>query len=111
MHIDSLKNYVVRNFIPKTFIKRLVKSSHAIIFFLSNKVIQVFFKDKTEVLFNVYENQITYLNNYEEIVTVNKNELSSSTDKELRKRVHYIKQTISSSKLVKPDNGNNEELD
>ena len=40
---------------------------------------------------------------------MNKNEMSSTTDKELRKRVHYIKQTISSQKQAKPDNTNNEE--
>lgn len=96
MHVDNLKNYVVRHYYTITYIKRFVKSSHAMIFFLSNKVIQVFFKDETEILFNLYENQITYLNKQNELVTVNNNDIAHSTDKELRKRVHYIKQTLNS---------------
>ena len=44
------------------YVKKWMRTKHAIMFRLSNKVVQVDFQDKTEVLLNSESRWVTYLN-------------------------------------------------
>ena len=77
------------------FVKKWIKTKHAIIFRFSNKAIQVCFKDRTEIYMHIFNENVTYTNkNGEKIVYPLKNALNSSNF-ELNKRVKYTKQVLS----------------
>lgn len=44
------------------YVKKWMKTKHAILFRLSNRVIQVRFLDKTEILLDSKKNVVTYVN-------------------------------------------------
>ena len=77
------------------FIKKWIKTRHAIIFRLSNKSIQVCFKDKTEIILNIANENVTYINKKgeENIYPINK--ALNSSNYEMNKRVKYTKDVLS----------------
>lgn len=46
----------------RVYVKKWIKTRHAKMFRLSNKVVQVYFKDKTEILLDSTTKRITYTN-------------------------------------------------
>lgn len=44
------------------YVKKWIKSSHSILFRLSNKVVQVVFKDSTEIILNAKDKYVSYVN-------------------------------------------------
>ena len=77
------------------FVKKWIKTRHAIIFRLSNKAIQVCFKDKTEIILNIANENVTYINKKgeENIYPINK--ALNSSNYEMNKRVKYTKDVLS----------------
>ena len=87
----SIKNIEEIDFI---FVKKWIKTKHAIIFRFSNKAIQICFKDRTEIFLHIINENITYTNKSgEKIVYPLKNSLNSSNF-EMNKRVKYAKQVL-----------------
>ncbi len=71
--------------------QRYNKKSHAIIFFLSNKIVQVYFKDHTELIIDTRLRQLTYLASDGNVTKLPVREANNSKDEELKKRFDYIK--------------------
>lgn len=87
----SIKNIEEIDFI---FVKKWIKTKHAIIFRFSNKAIQICFKDRTEIFLHIINENIAYTNKSgEKIVYPLKNSLNSSNF-EMNKRVKYAKQVL-----------------
>ena len=76
------------------FVKKWVKTKHAIIFRLSNKSIQVCFKDKTEVFLHTINETVTYTNKKGEKIIYPLNNALNSSNYELNKRVKYTKNIL-----------------
>ena len=77
------------------FVKKWIKTKHAIIFRFSNKAIQVCFKDKTEIYMHIINEVVTYTNkNGIKVIYQLKNALNSPNF-EMNKRVKYTKQVLS----------------
>ena len=88
----ELKDKDEMNFI---FVKKWVKTKHAIIFRFSNKIVQVCFHDRTEVILNPVKQTVNYCNkNGERENYPLKNALDSSNF-EMNKRVQYTKNILS----------------
>ena len=77
------------------FVKKWVKTRHAIIFRLSNKNIQVCFKDKTEIILNASNENVTYTNKKGEHKIYPINKALNSSNYEMNKRVKYTKDVLS----------------
>jgi polo-like kinase 1 len=77
------------------FVKKWIKTRHAIIFRLSNKAIQVCFKDKTQIILNIANENVIYINKKgeEDIYPINK--ALNSSNYEMNKRVKYTKDVLS----------------
>ena len=84
----SIKTVEEMDFI---FVKKWVKTKHAIIFRLSNKSIQVCFKDKTEVFLHTINETVTYTNKRGEKIIYPLNNALNSSNYELNKRIKYTK--------------------
>lgn len=71
--LQHFKSYLDQNFKQEeiehaevsrepVYVKKWIKTRHAKMFRLSNKVVQVYFKDKTEILLDSSKKLITYTN-------------------------------------------------
>lgn len=77
------------------YIKKWIKTRHAKIFRMSNKVVQVYFKDKTEILLCSNSKQITYTNKAGSRSTYPLSTALESTNEEMNKRMQYTKNILS----------------
>ncbi|CAI2362772.1 unnamed protein product [Moneuplotes crassus] len=77
------------------YIKKWIKTRHAKIFRMSNKVVQVYFKDKTEILLCSTNRQITYTDKQGQRNTYPLEAALESTNEEMNKRMQYTKNILS----------------
>lgn len=77
-----------------TYVKKWLKTKHAIMFRLSNKIVQVNFQDHTEILLNSESRQVTYVNKKGERSTLPLNQALESTNAEMTKRLKYTKDIL-----------------
>ena len=80
-------------------VKKWIKKSHGIIFCLSSHIVQVYFKDQTELFIDVKGKLVTFINKQEETVTVTNSEVATCEDAELRKRLQYTKEVLAKDKV------------
>lgn len=73
------------------YMKQWLKTRHAIMFRLSNKVFQVDFLDTTQILLNTDSKLVTYTNKKGERTVHTLNEALSSTESEMARRIKYTK--------------------
>ena len=71
------------------FVKKWLKTRHAILFRFSNKVIQVVFRDRSEVLLSSDTSLLLYLSRQGERQSYQLSEAQADTSDELSKRVKY----------------------
>jgi len=76
------------------YVKKWLHSKHAIIFRLSNKIVQVCFEDKTEIILNSEERTVVYLNKKGERLIYNLNKALDSKNAEMTKRLKYTKEIL-----------------
>ena len=76
------------------FVKKWMKTRHAIIFRFSNKLIQTIFKDKTQLLIHAFNNCVTYINKNEEKFVFELDKVFESNNYEVVRRVKYIKEIL-----------------
>jgi polo-like kinase 1 len=76
------------------YIKKWIKTRHAKMFRMSNKVVQVYFKDKTEILLCSNSKQITYTNKEGIRLTYPLGAALESTNEEMNKRMQYTKNIL-----------------
>jgi polo-like kinase 1 len=76
------------------FIKKWVITSHAIIFRLSTKVVQVYFQDKSELFLNAESRNVIFLNRHGLTSVFPLSSAMESRDKEMIKRLKYTKEVL-----------------
>ena len=80
-----------KNFI---YLKRFVKTKHAILFRLSNKTVQISFHDNTELILSQENKTVTYINKKREKSLYPLNTALDSDNKEMTKRLRYTKKIL-----------------
>ena len=71
-----------------------MRTKQAILFRLSNKIIQVCFLDTTEIILKSDTKQITYINKKNERKNYSYNSALESEDHEMNKRLKYTKEML-----------------
>ena len=79
---------------PLTYIKKWLTTQHAIIFRLSNKIVQVFFQDKTELMLCSGTKQVVYLDKTANITVFPLATAMDSGNREMTKRLRYTKEIL-----------------
>ena len=74
------------------FIRKWMKTKHAIIFRLSNKTIQVIFKDHTEII--LFNDTVTYKNKNGEMSVFKIEDALNSSNFEMNKRIKYTQSIL-----------------
>lgn len=75
------------------FVKRWVKVSHGIMFVLSTGLVQMFFKDKTELFVCRMSKGVTYISKDDAVTSVSLQD-AQADEGEIGKRMKYCKQII-----------------
>lgn len=79
---------------PPVYVKKWMRTKHAIMFRLSNKIVQVNFQDHTEILLNSESRLVTYVNKKGERSTLPLNHALESSNAEMTKRLKYTKDIL-----------------
>jgi polo-like kinase 1 len=79
---------------PVVYVKKWMRTKHAIMFRLSNKIVQVSFQDHTEILLNSESRLVTYVNKKGERSTLPLNQALESSNAEMTKRLKYTKDIL-----------------
>jgi len=90
--LDSLANSTFGN--KMFYVKKFLKVQHAILFRLSNKLIQVAFVDKTELLMSTESNEFCFRNKNGEEYQDSLQNVMNSDNVELIKRIKYSKNLL-----------------
>lgn len=77
-----------------TYIKKWLNTQHAIIFRLSNKVVQVYFQDKSELMLCSGSKQVVYVDKGGRITVYPLAIAMESGNKEMTKRLRYTKEIL-----------------
>jgi polo-like kinase 1 len=77
-----------------TYVKKWMRTKHAIMFRLSNKIVQVNFQDHTEVVLSSESRMVTYVNKKGERSTHPLNTALESSNGEMSKRLKYTKDLL-----------------
>ena len=85
------------------FIRKWMKTKHAIIFRLSNKTIQVIFKDHTEII--LFNDTVTYKNKNGEMSVFKIQDSLNSSNFEMNKRIKYTQSIL--TKMVNANQAKN----
>jgi len=76
------------------YVKKWMKTKHAILFRLSNKIVQVSFLDQTEIILSSETKVVTYMDKKGQLSTYPLNTALDSTNYEMTKRLKYTKQIL-----------------
>ena len=79
---------------PFDHVKKWASTSHAMIFRLTNKVIQVVFRDSTELFLSSEKKSMTFVNKGKEVLTMMLAAAMESGNKHLIKRLKYSKEVL-----------------
>ena len=82
----DMKNYV--------YVKKWMRTKHAILFRLSNKIVQVCFLDQTEIILSSETRVVTYVDKKGERLTFPLSSALDSNNNEMTKRLRYTKQIL-----------------
>ncbi len=84
--------------IPDTvFVKKWMKTKHAILFRLSNKVVQVIFEDSSELIMSSLSKKVQYVNKKGERSYFFLSTALESGNNEMIKRLNYSRQVLEHS--------------
>ena len=79
---------------PFTYVKKWMRTRHAIMFRLSNKIVQVCFQDKTEIILSSESRVVTYVNKKGERMTYPLITALEMANYEMTKRLKYTKDIL-----------------
>jgi len=80
--------------LPSIYVKKWMKTRHAIMFRLSNKIVQVNFTDKTEIILSSENKIVTYVNKKGERSHYPLATALESSNAEMAKRLKYTKEIL-----------------
>ena len=89
------------------YVKKWMRTRHAIMFRLSNKVVQVNFQDHTEIMLSSESKIVTYVNKKCERSTYPLNIAMDSNNQEMVKRLKYTKDILTHMLNANVNNNNN----
>ena len=84
----------VRRIVDVVYVKKWMRTRHAIMFRLSNKIVQVNFQDHTEILLNSDNRLVTYVNKKGERSIMPLSQALDSNNAEMTKRLKYTKDIL-----------------
>lgn len=76
------------------YVKKWMRTKHAIMFRLSNKIVQVCFQDQTEIILSSESRVVTYVNKKGERLTFPLSNALESNNSEMTKRLKYTKDIL-----------------
>ncbi len=76
------------------YVKKWMRTRHAIMFRLSNKIVQVNFEDHTEIILSSESREVTYVNKKGVRQTYPLSSALESTNMEMAKRLKYTKEIL-----------------
>ena len=76
------------------YVKKWMKTKHAILFRLSNKIVQVSFLDQTEIILSSETKIVTYMDKKGQLTSYPLNTALDSSNNEMTKRLKYTKQIL-----------------
>jgi len=76
------------------YVKKWMQTKHAIMFRLSNKIVQVYFTDHTEIHLNSESRLVTYVNKLGNRSVMPLNQALDSNNTEMTKRLKYTKDIL-----------------
>ena len=79
---------------PLTYVKKWITTSHAMIFRLSNKIVQVYFTDRSELMLSSASKLVVYINKRGDIFSYQLANAMESNNKEMTKRLKYTKDIL-----------------
>ena len=79
---------------PYTYVKKWMRTRHAIMFRLSNKIVQVCFQDHTEIILSSESRIVTYVNKKGERSTYPLSTALENSNLEMTKRLKYTKDIL-----------------
>ena len=79
---------------PFTYVKKWMRTRHAIMFRLSNKIVQVCFQDKTEIILSSESRVVTYANKRGDRTTYPLSTALEMSNYEITKRLKYTKDIL-----------------
>ena len=74
--------------------KKWIRTKHAILFRLSNKIVQICFLDSTEIILKGESKMVTYINKKNEKLNYPLSTAMESDNKEMTKRLKYTKDIL-----------------
>lgn len=89
--------------LERVYVKKWVRTKHAILFRLNNKVVQVIFQDQTEIILSSELRVVTYVNKKAERLSFPLSSAMDSPNQELRKRLHYTKDILTRMLSANPN--------
>ena len=89
------------------YIKKFVRTKHAILFRLSNLTVQISFNDNTEIILSQESKKVTYVNKNKQILYYPLNMALDSDNKEMTKRLRYTKKLLMKMLIAKAQRNKN----
>lgn len=93
---------------PLVYVKKWMRTNHALLFRLSNKIVQINFVDKTELVLSSVNKTVTYMNKKGEKNTYPISSALDSTNAEMTKRLKYTKEILATMITLKAQVQGNE---
>ena len=87
------------------FVKKWLSTTHAMFFRLSNRVVQVSFLDKSELLLCSDKKIVIFVDKQGEVSEYSLSNAMESSNRDLTKRLRYSKEVLTS--MLQPNNNNN----
>lgn len=81
-------------FSGQPLVKKWFLTEHVVLFRLTNKVVQAYFRDQSEVFLGGLEKMVTFVNKNKEIRTISVGQVMESENKDMIKRVKFIKEVL-----------------
>lgn len=91
---------------PFIYVKKWMRTRHAIMFRLSNKIVQVCFQDHTEIILSSESRVVTYANKKGERTTYPLSSALESNNYEMTKRLKYTKDILTHMLTLNNQNSN-----
>ena len=101
---DEAKDLILQGGIDEKrfiYLKKFVRTKHAILFRLSNLSVQINFNDNTEIILSHETKKVTYINKNRQIFYYPLNVALDSDNKEMTKRLRYTKKILMKMLLAK----------
>jgi polo-like kinase 1 len=87
---------------PLTHVKKWITTSHAMIFRLSSKIVQVYFTDRSELILCSTTKIVIYINKKGDIFSYQLSNAMDSNNKEMTKRLKYTKEVLTNMVTTAP---------